>query len=445
MMKNKKSNIAKISILLCLALSISILFPFAISAEESIISEDYSDDASTCTVSYGKGIYISYAGAEPRDFIKGEPPESQTVNLGESVTVAANTFTFRDYSFGGWKYTYTDSNGEKITLYYNEGDVIETLQNDIKLEATWTKKQDNLKIDAFATYADTNEKQKHYIGEITILKDAPPSPAENYEFCGWTDNDGVVLYSPLDEYEIKKINTVIKPVWAKDGEKINYKKVSVSTSKGGTASLSEIYLLSGTTQKIRFIPDEGYILNSVTINGVYLGNNDEITFTVESEDMYIEAIFAELPKGNESGEEESSVTEDFTVTVNVEGGGYVSPSNKLYVKKGDSVSFTLIPDKNYRLPLEISDNGESKFFNKQWNGEYTLTDIREDHVINVSFVSETSVLNPSIGTESKIPQTNETPSKFTAKICIVILIFSAVFGFIAVKFRNPKTKKKNKK
>jgi len=440
----KKSNIDKISIVLCFVLSLNVLFSSAIISKAENF-EDSQTDTLSYTVSYGKGLYISYAGSEPKNFIKGDPPESQIAEAGESITVALNTFTFRDYSFGGWKYTYVDSNGDKQTLYYNEGDVIENLQSDMKLEATWTKKQDNLKIDAFATYADTNEKSEHYIGEITILKESPSSPAENYEFCGWTDNEGKVLYSPGDEYEIKNINTVIKPVWSVDGEQINYKKISVTVSKGGTASLSEIYLLSGTTKAIRFEPNEGYALDSVTVNGESYGKASNIAVTVEDVDIYVNAVFSELPKDNSGEDSLDPEKNEFKITVNIEGKGSVSPSNILTVKKGASVTITFVPDKNYRLPLEIMDNGNYNFFNKQWNGEYTITDVSEDHVINILFISETSVLNPSIQTESKDPTTDNAPSKFTAKICIFILILAAIFGFVAVKFCNPKTKARNKK
>ncbi len=77
---------------------------------------DISTSETKYTVSYGKGIYISYAGSEPKNFIKGDPPLSSEVEENGSVIVADNTFTFRDYSFGGWRYKYTDEKGKKKNL-----------------------------------------------------------------------------------------------------------------------------------------------------------------------------------------------------------------------------------------------------------------------------------------------------------------------------------------
>ena len=65
-------------------------------------SEETPPDITMYTVFYGKGLYLSYNGKEPNNFIKGTPPESQTVPEGGSFVAASNTFTFRDYSFGGY-------------------------------------------------------------------------------------------------------------------------------------------------------------------------------------------------------------------------------------------------------------------------------------------------------------------------------------------------------
>jgi hypothetical protein len=210
-------------------------------------------------ISYGKGLYLTYNGKEPNNFIKGTPPESQTVPKGGSVITAMNTFTFRDYTFGGWKYTYTNASGEKKSKYYSEGETIENVSGDMKLEATWTKKDKDLIIDAYLLYANTNNKTNHYIGEITVLQNAPTPPADNYEFCGWTDNDGSVLYKPGDSYEINNINTVIKPVWSVDGEKINYRKISVSINGNGNASVSEIFILSDDTDRHGIINNDNTV------------------------------------------------------------------------------------------------------------------------------------------------------------------------------------------
>lgn len=442
-----KKNNRFFSIIICLFILFSSL-GFRVFAE--------NDKNVSYTVSYGKGIYISYAGSEPKNFIKGDPPASQVVNQNGSVTVAKNTFTFRDYSFGGWKYTYTDENGKKKSLYYEAGDVIENINCNMKLEATWTKAQTDLKIKAYATYADSNDKTEHYIGEILVLKNAPSAPSSNYEFCGWTDNAGTVLYSPRDSYEIKNINTVIKPVWSVDGEKIDYQKITVNTTKGGKASISKIYILSGGKYDVEFTPDEGYYISDIKLNGSSKGAVSKLSVSVQNDDVYIDAVFSKIPTPEPPSSEDDTSFEtsteeknDFEITVISEGNGSVSPEKNIKVKKGENITLKFTPEKEYRLPLEINDNNNYVFFSKDWNGEYVLENVEEDHVIKIFFISESSVVTPSIDDYSSKPsgEPSKTTKKFTKSICIFIIIIASFFGIASIIYanRNKKTKKKKKK
>ncbi len=438
-----KKNNRFFSIIICLFILVA-SFGFPVFAE--------NDENISYTVSYGKGIYISYAGSEPKNFIKGDPPASKVVNKNGSVTVAKNTFTFRDYSFGGWKYTYTDKNGKKKSLYYNDGDVIENINCNMKLEATWTKAKTDLKIKAYATYADSNDKTEHYVGEILVLKNAPTAPSSNYEFCGWTDNEGTVLYSPKDSYEIKNINTVIKPVWSVDGEKIDYKKITVNTTKGGKASISKIYILSGGKYDIEFTPDEGYYISDIKLNGSSKGAVSKLSVSVQNDDVYIDAVFSKItpPEPPSSEDDTSSEKKDeFLITVISEGEGNVSPEKNIKVKKGENITLKFTPAKKYRLPLDINDNNNVVFFSKDWNGEYVLENIEEDHVIKIFFISESYVATPSIDDYSskQVGEPNRTTKGFTKSICIFIIIFASFFGIASIIYvnRNKKTKKKKKK
>ncbi len=430
--------------LLCFSLlSFSLLIP---ANAENEVTEEVSDVVKTFTVSYGKGIYISYQGSEPKNFIKGTPPASQTVEQNGTVTVAANTFTFRDYSFGGWKYTYTDSNGDKKSKYYSAGDIIENVSSDMKLEATWTKKEVDLKVGAYLTYADSNVRTEHYIGEIIVLKKAPSSPAENYKFCGWTDNEGNVLYSNGDNYEIKNINTIIKPVWSVNGEKINYKKISVTTKGNGSASISQIFLLSGTSQQISFSPEEGYFLSSLKVNGADTNTNSTLTVTAKDEDIYIEAVFKKIESSipdNSSEDDISAENGEYSIKINIEGKGNVSPSGNATVRKGDSFTLTFTPDKNYTLPVKITDNGKDIVFGENWDGQYIIENANENHDIKIQFINLNDEESSS-EEESKSNNQQNNTSNFTGIVCISVFVIAVIFGFIAVNHNNRKNKKKKK-
>ena len=442
----KKFSFFKLLLCLVLAFSFS-LAVFQPAYGEGEESESLSESVPTYTVSYGKGIYISYNGAEPNNFIKGTPPASQTVEQNGSVVVASNTFTFRDYSFGGWRYTYTDASGSKKTKYYNAGDVIQNVSSNMKLEATWTKKKEALKVGAFLIYANTNLKTEHYVGEIISLKKAPPAPSENHQFCGWTDNDGSVLYSAGDSYEIKNVNTVISPVWSVNGEKINYRKVSVEIKGGGSSSLSQIFILSGTSQSISFAPDEGYFLSSLSVGGEPVKAEHTLTVTAADKDIYIEAVFEKIrvpepnvSEGSDASEEEKNV---FNVTVITEGKGSVSPSQNITVNKGESVTLTFTPDGNYILPNELWHNEKRVTFGNLWDGVYTIENVTEDHEIKINF------FNPDFDESSSSESSEDVSSgieKFDFTYLLVILIptVAIIFGIIAVGKNNKKSSKKRK-
>ena len=447
----KKNHTLTFFISLVLALTLSFSVYVKAEGEENSVSENEETSASVgneentvkYTVSYGKGIYISYNGSEPNNFIKGTPPASQAVEENGSVIVASNTFSFRDYHFGGWRYSYTDKNGESKTKYYSPGDVIENVSKDMKLEATWTKNKESLKVGAYLIYADTNIKTEHYIGEVIALKKAPTAPAENYKFCGWTDNEGSVLYLEGDKYEIKNINTVIKPVWSANGEKINYRKVSVETTAGGTASVSQIFILSGATKEISFAPDEGYELSSITINGKNASVSHTLKVTAEEDDISIKAVFKKIGESTseENSSEDVSIEGGFNINVSVEG-GTVSPSQSFVVMKGESVTLQFSPDENYILPSYITDNEKTISFDSTWNGQYTLENVGESHDIKISFVK----INPAtLSSSTEQNEGDDSDSGFIIFIVLGIIVIAGILGLITVLKNGTKSKKTQKK
>lgn len=417
-------------------------------AEESLGEGENSslEQVETFTVSYGKGLYISYDGKEPNNFIKGEAPTSQTVTKGGSVTVSQSNYTFRDYTFGGWRYTYTDESGSKKNKYYKAGDVIENITRNMKLEATWTKKKEVLKVDAYLVYANSNQSSKHYVGEITVLGKSPSAPSENHVFCGWTDHEGTVLYKAGDEYEIKQINTVIKPVWSVDGEQIDYKKVSVSATSGGSASLTQIYLLSGTSQKITFTPDEGYFLSSVKINGVETKAETSISVKVENEDIYIDAVFQKInvPAPEESSTDEEE--EEYTVSVFIDGNGKVSPEAPITVKKNSNLTLTFTANENFSLPESIVHNEKEVFFASEWDGKYVIENINENQEISIRFIQKSNVVS-SASEASDESEPKDTTSSFTTLVCVGVMLIAIMFALISVSYvnRTKKSKKKSQK
>ena len=72
----------------------------------------------TYTMTFTEGIKLinPLTGKKPTQIFTGTDVPSITVEEGGSFVFPENTIIFRDYIFSGWKYIYTDENGEKKVL-----------------------------------------------------------------------------------------------------------------------------------------------------------------------------------------------------------------------------------------------------------------------------------------------------------------------------------------
>ena len=73
----------------------------------------------TYTMTFTEGIKLinPLTGKKPTQIFTGTDVPSITVEEGGSFVFPENTIIFRDYIFSGWKYIYTDENGEKALPY----------------------------------------------------------------------------------------------------------------------------------------------------------------------------------------------------------------------------------------------------------------------------------------------------------------------------------------
>ena len=184
-----------------------------------------------------------------------------------------------------------------------------------------------------------------------------------------------------------------------------------------------------------------------------MGAVSKVSVTVEKDDIYISAEFLknkvpEIISSEDTSEYDTSNEDnEFTITVFSEGKGNVSPDTTIKVKKGESITLKFTPEKNYRLPFDISDNDNDLFFSKDWNGEYVLENIEEDHVIKIFFISESSVLTPSLegDVSDKNDKTDHTTKEFTISFFIFIIIFASLFGIAAISYSGKDEKSKKRK
>lgn len=155
--------------------------------------------------------------------------------------------------------------------------------------------------------------------------------------------------------------------------------ITASAGFGGTISPSgETTVNYGGDMYVYIIPDEGYVIDTVTVDGkpVEMTGN-AYRFVNIVDDHKINATFR-LNDGT------GGIGSDGCVEITAESGphGTISPSGKQFVVVGGSQTFHFIPDKGYAVS-KIIVNGKVVAISGL---SYTIDDVQADTTIRVEFV-----------------------------------------------------------
>ena len=119
---------------------------------------------------------------------------------------------------------------------------------------------------------------------------------DNKKFVEWTSPDGVQFNDPT-----QKVTSFIMP--NKDvtinANYVNYYTITATSNEGGKITPGTVKIQEGTSQRYQIIPDEGYEIDDVLVNGNSIGNVSEYTFENITSDGTIQVYFnkkAEIPK-----------------------------------------------------------------------------------------------------------------------------------------------------
>ena len=129
----------------------------------------------------------------------------------------------------------------------------------------------------------------------------------------------------------------------------------------------------GGNQSFTIIPDAGYYIYDVLVNGASVGAVSTYTFTDVTSDQTIRAIFRHHP----------------VIKASVSGGGTISPSGDVTVTHGGNQSFSIAPNLGYYLADVVVD-GNSVLPAPPHYGTYTysFTNVTSDRTIMAVFRPE---------------------------------------------------------
>jgi len=154
--------------------------------------------------------------------------------------------------------------------------------------------------------------------------------------------------------------------------------LTASASPGGVVSPSGTLIVNyGDSKTFSINPDIGYHIADVKVDGKSVGALLTYTLANITDNHVIEAIFA---------------INTYNITASATSGGSISPSGTITVNYGDSKTFTITPDKGYRIS-DVKVDGVSVGA----ISTYTFTNITSDHKIEAIFEKNEIVIILQIG------------------------------------------------
>lgn len=207
----------------------------------------------------------------------------------------------------------------------------------------------------------------------------------------------------------------VEPPYVNVDVEVKVKVSAESASNGGGAVQPDFVSVPRGTRNLPFYvyPDEGHVLESVTVNGVEMdfhalggegagtldgcasvfaasapGAAGACWFMVDEaqEDIVIEVTFRKLAEG----EEGPAPVRMHRVEASASAGGSISPSGASYVPDGGQAMFSVRPDAGFRLAsLMVDENGvEREAKDELSNGLLSLSDVRGAATVRATFEPE---------------------------------------------------------
>ncbi|WP_400233090.1 InlB B-repeat-containing protein [Methanomethylophilus alvi] len=188
-------------------------------------------------------------------------------------------------------------------------------------------------------------------------------------------SDGKLVLSDIDGNKVVSVTF----------EEIEYTEtVTVSVGDNGTVSPSgDVPVAYGDDLTISIVPDEGYRISKVTMDG------EDVTSSVTGQELVLREV--------KSNHDITVAFEKITYTVAVSSGGHgsVDPDGDVLVEYGDSLTVKIAPDTGYVLKSVILDGID---VTSSVSGlVFVLNDVVSDHSVRVEFEAITYTVTVTAG------------------------------------------------
>ena len=214
----------------------------------------------------------------------------------------------------------------------------------------------------------------------------------------WNNPDTVLMpgthtfkatYTPVDTDNYKTITDIDITVYVKDIFTINGNVLGGN----GNIEIPNNSIIEGNTTSITLIPETGYMIDKVLVNGIQVEVNNNVLELLMNENKTVDVTYKKIP---------------FNIKVVDNKNATVTPNGVVVVNYGDSQDFEIIANKGYKL-IKALVNNEDKT-NELVNNKLTLSNITSDKVVEV--VVEKITYEVIEGANQNYTITKNTEAKF---------------------------------
>ena len=164
--------------------------------------------------------------------------------------------------------------------------------------------------------------------------------------------------------------------------------VIITSSAGANGQISPLGATTvnyGADQSFNLVPNTGYLVADVLVDGSSVGSRVSYTFTNVIAAHTISASFAVIPANT------------FVIQASAGAHGTISPAGSVVVNPGSSQSFTITADIHYHI-LDVLADGVSVGA----LGTYSFTNVNAAHSISATFAIDTLTVTSSAGANGQI-------------------------------------------
>ncbi len=323
----------------------------------------------TVNVTFNQITYTIMASAENGGTIT--PSGNTTVNCGEnqSYTIAANNgYRILDVVVDGQSVGAVESYSfDNVTANHNiSATFIAVLNIEINADAEGGS--------VTPTGTQTLDEGESFTFTVT--------PDNCYEIGNVTVNGIAVTLDANNSYTINNVTTDqdINVTF----NQLSY-TITATAGNGGTINPGTTTVNCGGSQTYTIVPNGGYMISDVTVDGQSVGSVSSYSFTNVTANHTISATFVEIPDNH------------IVVVVNADiEGGTVDPTGSQSIEQGSDFTFTVTPDACYAIGT-VTVNGTAVTLDA--NNSYTIPNVTEAQEVNVTFtyITYTVTTNASNG------------------------------------------------